>query len=86
MVNSTRETDELERCSQLFDNQNCRLSVSYGLKITRAFFEAKKNKPNSYHKKFRLQSIEQKFTSFVNSSIKPMIKVIDISLFDRRVL
>ena len=86
MVNSTRETDELERCSQLFDNQNCRLSVSYGLKITRAFFEAKKNKPNSYHKKFRLQSIEQKFTSFVNSSIKPMIKVSDISLFDRRVL
>ena len=86
MVNSTRETDELERCSQLFDNQNCRLSVSYGLKITRAFFEAKKNKPNSYHKKFRLQSIEQKFTSFVNSSIKPMIKVSDISLFDHRVL
>ena len=86
MVNPTRETDELERCSQLFDNQNCRLSVSYGLKITRAFFEAKKNKPNSYHKKFRLQSIEQKFTGFVNSSIKPMIKVSDISLFDRRVL
>ena len=42
MVNPTRETDELERCSQLVDNQNCRLSVSYGLKITRAFFEAKK--------------------------------------------
>ena len=86
MVNPTRETDELERCSQLFDNQNCRLSVSYGLKITRAFFEAKKKKPNSYHKKFRLRSIEQKFTSFVNSSIKPMIKVSDISLFDHRVL
>ena len=86
MVNPTRETDEFERCSQLVDNQNCRLSVSYGLKITRAFFEAKKKKPNSYHKKFRLQSIEQKFTSFVNSSIKPMIKVSDISLFDRRVL
>ena len=81
MVNPTRETDELERCSQLFDNQNCRLSVSYGLKITRAFFVAKKKKPNSYHKKFRLQSIEQKFTSFVNSSIKPMIKVSDISPF-----
>ena len=44
MVNPTRETDELERCSQLFDNQNCLLSVSYGLKITRAFFEAKKKK------------------------------------------
>ena len=86
MVNPTRETDELEWCSQLFDNQNCRLSVSYGLKITRAFFEAKKKKPNSYHKKFRLQSIEQKFNSFVNSSIKPMIKVSDISLFDHRVL